>query len=77
MRNCLVSLGGKGWGIDAWACGGDGGWRFFRRRMWVVECFGPFPILPVPLLSLYFPYPLDQLSPSHSSCTPSCPYFPQ
>ena len=23
---------------------------------------GPFPILPVPLLSLYFPYPLDQLS---------------
>ena len=31
MGNCLVSLGwrmmgGKGWGIDAWACGGDDGW---------------------------------------------------
>ena len=72
-------LGVSGWeGMGDWclACGGDGGRRFSGRRMWVVECFGPFPILPVPLLSLYFPYPSDQLSPSHASHTPSCPLFP-
>ena len=75
MGNCLVSLGGKGWGIDAWPCGGDGGWRFSGRRMWVVEFFGPFTILPVPLLSLYSPYPLACMETvvSHTSCTP---YFP-
>ena len=28
------------------------------------------------VLSLYFPYPPDQLSASHTSCTPSCPLFP-
>ena len=64
-------LGVYGWGNAGWegmgdwclACGGDGGWRFSGRRMWIVKCFGPFPILPVPLLSLYFPYPSDQLSP--------------
>ena len=74
-----------GWGT-AWCLwmGRDGGlmpdlwwgWWFSGRRMWVVECFGPFPILPVPLLSLYSPYPLDQLSlilpvPLHAL------YFPQ
>ena len=52
------------------------GWRFSGRRMWVVKCFGPFPIFPVPLLSLYFPYPSDQLSPPHTSRTPLCPLFP-
>ena len=68
-------LGGKGWGIDAWPVVGmvDGG---SPADECVVECFGPFPILPVPLLSLYFPYPSDQLSPSHTSRTPSCPLFP-
>ena len=66
MGNCLVSMGGGCWvGRDGGlmpglSCGGDGGWRFSSRRMWVVECFGPFPILPVPLLSQYFPYPSDQ-----------------
>ena len=74
----------SGWGDAGWegmgdwclACGVDGGWRFSGRRMWVVEYFGPSPILPVPLLSLYFPYPSDQLSSSHTSRTPSCPLFP-
>ena len=56
--------------------GGDGGWQFSGRRMWVVECFGPFPLLLVPLLSLYFPYPSDQLSSSRNPVTPSCPLFP-
>ena len=55
MRNGLVSLvggilSGKGWGIDAWPVVGMVEWRFSGRRMWVVECFGPFPILLVPLL---------------------------
>ena len=76
---CVSELGDAVWeGMGDWclACGGGGGWRFSGWQMWVVECFDPFPIPPVSLLSLYFPYPSDQLSPSHTSSTPSCPLFP-
>ena len=73
MGNCLVSLGrgmlgGKVMGDLCLACGGDGRWRFSGRRMWLVVCFGPFPILPVPLLSLVFPIPLGPIV--------SLPFFP-
>ena len=48
VGNCLVSLC---WGmLGGKTCGGDGGWRFSGTQMWIVECFGPFPIQ-------YFPYP--------------------
>ena len=81
MGHCLVSLvggilSGKGWGNDAWPVVGMVEWRFSGRQMWVVECFGPFPILLVPLLSLHFPYPLDQLSPI-LPVPLRVPYFPQ
>ena len=54
-----IGVGGElldvsGWeGMGDWclACGGSGGLRFSGRRMRVVECFGPFPILTVPLIS--------------------------
>ena len=59
-------LGGKGWGEWCLAYDGYGEWRFSSRRMWVVECFGPFPILPTPLLSLI----------SHTHRTNCLPYFP-
>ena len=68
--------GGKGWGIDAWPGVGMAVLRQINVGCWEIECFGPFPIPPVPLLSLYFPYPSDQLSPSHTSHTPLCPLFP-
>ena len=48
MGNCLVSLGGKGWGIDAWPVVGmvDGGSP-------ADECG----LLSALVLSLYFPHP--------------------
>ena len=81
MGNCLVFLGwgllgGKGWGIDAWPVVGmvDGGSP--ADKCGLSSAFVQFHILTVPLLSLYFPYPSGQLSPSHTSRTPLCPLFP-
>ena len=83
MGNCLVSLGGgmlggKGWRIDAWLVVGmvDGGSAADECGLSSDLVLSLYPVLPVPLLSLYFPYSLDQLSPSHTSHTPSCPLFP-
>ena len=77
MGNCLVSMGGKGWGIDAWPVVGmvDGGSP-------ADEC-GLSSAL---VLSLYFPYPFCPcISHTHqTNCLPPilpvplrAPYFPQ
>ena len=67
MGNCLVSLGGKGWGIDAWPVVGmvDGG-------SLADEC-GLSSAL---VLSLYFPYPFCPcISLTHwTNCLPYFPY---
>ena len=57
-------LGGKGWGIDAWPVVGmvDGGSP--ADKCGLLSALVLSLLLPVPLLSLYFPYPSDNCLPS-------------
>ena len=74
MGNCLVSLGGKGWGIDAWPVVG------MVEGSFQADGYGLSSAL---VFSLYFLYPFCPcfsipIGPivSHTSCTPLCPLFP-